>query len=173
MRHATSDSNCSTNDAPPVAKDTAPLPAAGDAAAPPETDASPIVESTAGDVDKPLENRCARAARLASQHAKLTTASWASPLVTEVSASSPIAQLEASVPVDKSSTMDKGPMLLADELAYLVTGAFKDRRDINILPQLHLCLEAAIQLNETRLIEVAQQAIALARARLTEAPAFS
>ena len=163
----------STDDAPPGTEDTAPLPAAGDAAAPPETDASPAVESTAGDVDKPLENRCARAARLASQHAKLTTASWASPLVTEVSASSPIAQLEASVPVDNPITMTKGPMLLADELAYLVTGAFKDRRDINILPQLHLCLEAAIQLNETRLIEVAQQAIALARARLTEAPAFS
>ena len=59
------------------------------------------------------------------------------------------------MPVDKSSTMDKGPLLLADELAYLVKGAFKDRRDIDILPQRHQCLEAAIQLNDTRLIEVA------------------
>ena len=157
LRHATSDSS-STDDAPPDAEDKAPPPAAGDAAAPPVAEASPAVEPTAGDVDKPFENGCARAelshATSDSMHRAVT---WAVPLVAEDSATPPVAQHAAPPPFDK--------LLLADEIADLITAAFRDRRDIDILPQLHQCLEAASQLNETCLVECAQQAIALVQRR--------
>ena len=157
LRHATSDSS-STDDAPPDAEDKVPPPAAGDAAAPPVAEASPAVEPTAGDVDKPFENGCARAelshATSDSMHRAVT---WAVPLVAEDSATPPVAQHAAPPPFDK--------LLLADEIADLITAAFRDRRDIDILPQLHQCLEAASQLNETCLVECAQQAIALVQRR--------